>query len=299
MAISRRIAVPSVLAALLAAVMAVPVGALMVATAAYPHGAPANPLSRTLECGPLGGATSRSTACKAALAASGGPGSFNDWDYLHVPNVNGRDREVIPDGHLCSGGLDTFKGLDLARTDWPTTTLTAGARYTFRYTFTIPHPGSFRMFVTRDGYRPTTALRWADLEAKPFLTADNPPTDAGAYVMKGKLPAGKTGRHIIYTIWQNEGPDTYYSCSDVVFKAPAGHTSATPTPRPAGSASPTGNASPGTAGIPMAHAERPGGRLLAIGGIVAGIGVVAVAALLAFRPRRTVGRRRASRRHRS
>jgi chitin-binding protein len=287
MAMVRRIAV----------VVGMLVGTVLVATPALAHGAPANPLSRTLACGPLGGTTARSAACQAALAASGGPGAFNNWDYLHVPNVNGRDREVIPDGHLCSGGLDTFKGLDLARTDWPSTKLTSGAKYTFRYTFTIPHPGSFRMFVTRNGYQPTKALRWADLEAKPFLTADNPPTEDGAYVMKGKLPAGKTGHHVIYTIWQNEGPDTYYSCSDVLFKAPAGGAAGTPTPKPAGSTKPTGKASPGAAGLPVARHESSGGRLLAIGGLVAGLGAAAVAVLIAFRPRSPAGRRRAGRRH--
>jgi chitin-binding protein len=36
--------------------------------------------------------------------------------------------------------------------------------------------------------------------------------------MEGRLPAGRTGRHLIYTIWQNsDTPDTYYSCSDVLF----------------------------------------------------------------------------------
>lgn len=36
--------------------------------------------------------------------------------------------------------------------------------------------------------------------------------------MEGRLPAGKTGRQLIYTIWQNsDTPDTYYSCSDVIF----------------------------------------------------------------------------------
>src|SRR5262245_38398414 len=145
MAVRPRCAVRLVLTAALAAIP----GAVASPLPAHAHGAPAAPISRTLACGPEGGATAKSAACKAALAASGGPGAFDGWDYLHVANVDGRDREVIPDGHLCSGGLDQFKGLDLPRMDWPTTSLTAGARYTFRYTFTIPHPGSFRMFVTR------------------------------------------------------------------------------------------------------------------------------------------------------
>jgi chitin-binding protein len=125
---------------------------------------------------------------------------------------------VIPDGHLCSGGIERFQGLDLPRTDWPSTRLTSGAQFTFTYRETIPHEGSFRFFVTRDGYDPTQALAWSDLEDKPFLEAKDPKLVGDAYVMKGRLPQGKTGRHMIFTIWQNTStPDTYYSCSDVVF----------------------------------------------------------------------------------
>jgi chitin-binding protein len=41
--------------------------------------------------------------------------------------------------------------------------------------------------------------------------------------MKGRLPRGKSGRHIIFTIWRNTStPDTYYSCSDVVFGGRSG-----------------------------------------------------------------------------
>jgi chitin-binding protein len=39
--------------------------------------------------------------------------------------------------------------------------------------------------------------------------------------MTGKLPAGRTGRHLIYTVWQTN-PDTYYSCSDVVLTGGSG-----------------------------------------------------------------------------
>jgi chitin-binding protein len=300
MAVLRDGAARSVAAACVAAALGLLGGALVVPAPARAHGAPADPISRTLACGPAGGAAAKSAACRAALAASGGPGAFETWDYLRVPGVNGRDREVIPDGRLCSGGLDTFRGLDLPRTDWPSTTLTAGARYTFRYVTTIEHPGSFRMFVTRDGYRPTRALRWADLEARPFLTADNPPVDGDAYVMKGKLPAGRTGRHIIYTIWQNEGPDTYYSCSDVVFKAADGGAGATPSASAAVKAAPTGPAEDpvGTpAALPRSRNESTSGLLLTAGGVAAAIG--AAAAIVLYRSRRRpVGRRRASRHHR-
>jgi predicted carbohydrate-binding protein with CBM5 and CBM33 domain len=198
---------------------------LSVALAAAPagaHGAMASPISRAVACGPDGGTAATSTACTAATALSGGT-AFAGWDDIRVANVNGRDRQRIPDGRLCSGGLAQFKGLDLARADWPATTVVAGANFTFRYRVTIPHRGSFRLYVTRDTYVPTRALRWADLEARPFLTVANPRVQGGAYILKGTLPPGKTGRHLIYTVWQTTStPDTYYSCSDVVFRPLAG-----------------------------------------------------------------------------
>jgi predicted carbohydrate-binding protein with CBM5 and CBM33 domain len=206
------------------------------AAPAQAHGALNNPVSRVYACSPEGGQGTRSAACKAAIAVSGAE-TFAEWDNLRVPNVNGRDRQLIPDGKLCSGGLPAYRGLDLARADWPATKLTAGANFTFTYRTTIPHQGSFRMYVTRDGFDPTQPLKWSDLDAKPFLTVNNPKITNGAYVMPGKLPAGKTGRHIIYTIWQTTStPDTYYSCSDAVFTAAAGGAPVVAPPKPAASA---------------------------------------------------------------
>ncbi|MEW9549788.1 lytic polysaccharide monooxygenase [Nonomuraea sp. NPDC050783] len=181
------------------------------------HGALESPVSRAAACG----ATGASAACRAAAAVKGSalPGG---WDDLRVANVGGRDRQVIPDGKLCSGGLPGFRGLDLARKDWPATRVRAGARFTFRYRGTIPHRGTFRLYVTRPGYDPARPLRWSALEREPFLTVRDPKLVDGSYVFKGRLPSGRTGRHLIYTIWQNsDTPDTYYSCSDVVFTAAA------------------------------------------------------------------------------
>lgn len=178
------------------------------------HGALSNPISRAAACGPEGGAKAESAACRAARVRGA-------WDNLRLAGVRGRDRRRIPDGRLCSAGLPAYRGLDLPRADWPATRLTAGARFTFRYRGTIPHKGTFRLYVTRPGYDPRRPLRWADLEAKPFLTVTDPEFRDGSYVFRGRLPKGRTGRHLIYTIWQNsDTPDTYYSCSDVIFRAP-------------------------------------------------------------------------------
>lgn len=208
---------------------------------ALAHGAPTTPLSRSAGCQP-GGKWAGTAACKAVVATSG----KLDWDNLRLANVNGKDRQKVPDGKLCSAGLADFRGLDLARADWPTSSFAAGSQVTFTYKGTIPHQGTFRWYLTRNGFDPTKPLRWADLDEAPFLAAKDPPLKNGNYTMTGKLPADRTGRHLMYTVWQNSStPDTYYSCADVVL------TGATP----AAAASPTGSAK--AAATPSASASAP------------------------------------------
>ncbi|ANS68760.1 secreted cellulose-binding protein [Streptomyces lincolnensis] len=191
---------------------------LWAAAPAQAHGAPTDPVSRVFACSPDGGDASGSTACRAAVAANGAP--FTAWDNLRVANVNGRDRQRIPDGELCSGGLPAYKGLDLPRSDWPSTTLDPGGTLTMRYVSTIPHTGTFKLFLTRPGYDPTRPLTWSDLPEKPFAEVTDPALTDGAYRIRATLPSDRTGRQVLYTIWQNSStPDTYYSCSDVVFPA--------------------------------------------------------------------------------
>ncbi|MGN9911700.1 lytic polysaccharide monooxygenase auxiliary activity family 9 protein [Phytohabitans sp. LJ34] len=227
----------------LCALAAAAVVVLAVPGTAQAHGALTNPVSRLAACG-TEGTSAGSAACEAALAASGRQ-QWADWDNLRLPDVGGRDREVIPDGKLCSAGIDRYAGLDLARADWPTTRLTSGASFAFSYAGTIRHEGTFKLYVTRDGYDPKRPLAWSDLESKPFLSVADPAFRDGAYRMKGTLPANKSGRHLIYTIWQNSStPDTYYSCSDVVFVKPAAKPAAQPVPKPAKAEKPTATEAP-------------------------------------------------------
>ncbi|WP_405515695.1 lytic polysaccharide monooxygenase [Streptomyces canus] len=189
------------------------------AAPAQAHGAPTDPVSRVFACSPDGG-SSGTAACRAAVAATGSP--FTAWDNLRVANVNGRDRQTIPDGKLCSGGLPAYKGLDLARSDWPSTRLSPGATLTMKYVSTIPHTGTFRMYLTEPGYDPSKPLKWSDLPEQPFAQVKDPALTDGAYRIRMTLPKDRTGRQVLYTIWQNSSTaDTYYSCSDVVFPAAA------------------------------------------------------------------------------
>ncbi|MEV7144056.1 lytic polysaccharide monooxygenase [Streptomyces tauricus] len=206
------------------------------------HGAPTDPVSRVVACSPEGGQQARSAACRAATASG-----VAVFDNLRLAGVGGRDRQVVPDGKLCSGGLPAYRGLDLARTDWPSTRLTAGASMTLTYRSTIPHTGTFKLFLTKDGYDPTKPLTWSDLPTRPFATATDPELVNGAYRIEAELPADRTGRHLLYTIWQNTStPDTYYSCSDVVFPGAKDTAGSAGSAGSGGSAGSAGSAGSGT-----------------------------------------------------
>ncbi|MFI6238734.1 lytic polysaccharide monooxygenase [Micromonospora sp. NPDC050795] len=270
---------------LLATVLVAAATVPLAATPAAAHGAPTDPISRAAACGPEGRYAATS-ACRAAIQAGA---AVREWDNVRVAAIDGRDRERIPDGELCSGGLSAYRGLDLPRADWPSTTLTTGVKVTFRYRTTIEHRGTFRLYVTTPDYDPSRKLTWADLESRPFLTLTDPPVRAGAYQLAGRLPAGRSGRHLIYTIWQNSNtPDTYYSCSDVVFRnAKATGATATPAKAAATKSAPRTAASgpaatePAVAaaadpGVPVASVTNPGGRWP----VLAGAATVLVLALL-------------------
>ncbi|MET8183007.1 lytic polysaccharide monooxygenase [Streptomyces sp. NPDC005336] len=201
----------------IAAVGAVPL-ALTALTAgpAVAHGSMQNPVSRVSACFAEGPESPDSAACKAAVAA-GGTQALYDWNEVNIPDAAGRHQQIIPDGKLCSAGRDKYKGLDLPRADWPATAMTAG-KHTFTYRATAPHRGSFELYITKDGYDPTKPLRWADLEAKPFAKVTDPTLKGGSYVFTGKVPK-KSGRHLIYSVWQrSDSPEAFYTCSDVTFE---------------------------------------------------------------------------------
>jgi predicted carbohydrate-binding protein with CBM5 and CBM33 domain len=241
------------LAHLVCAGIAAPLLTVAVATAAAAHGAPLDPVSRSAACGSEG-RFSQAAACQAARAGDEGQW-FDQWDNVRVADVNGRDRETIPDGQLCSGGIDNFGGLDLARSDWPSSQVQPGTAVTVKYRATIPHAGTFRIYATKTGFDPKRPLRWADLDAEPFLTAKDPNFAGGAYTFGGTLPKGKVGRHLLFTIWQNSStPDTYYSCSDVVFAEQVG-ARATTRPTIVKAAKTTQDGAPGGAAAAAASAS--------------------------------------------
>jgi chitin-binding protein len=268
--------------------------------------APTQPISRTAACA-SGGEDTGAAACVAAKKANGQ--AFGSFDNLRVPNVNGADKSMIPDGKLCSGGLAAFKGLDLPRTDWPSTTLTAGGTFTVVYKATIPHDGRFRIYLSRTGYDPKKPLGWDDLTSSPILTVNQPALSGGAYRMSGKLPADRSGRHLLYIVWQTTStPDTYYSCSDLIIKpaaaarkavvaparpTPAARRSSAAVTRSPAAAPATSAAAPGTVAAPalspvssQTNWKADLGREIVAGALLVIVAVAAGMALVRIRRRR-------------
>jgi chitin-binding protein len=211
-----------------AAVLTVTSAALLglPARPASAHGTLSDPPSRVYVCKNEGPENPRSAACRAAVAA-GGTQAFYDWNEVSLLDAGGRHREIIPDGRLCSAGREKYRGLDLARADWPAKRISAG-QLTVTYHATAPHANSnFEFYITRAGWSPTQPLRWSDLVHLRTFTNQNPTT-----FTTWTLPIpSRTGRHLIYSIWQRVvgSQEAFYTCSDVDF---GGGTPEPPTPTP-------------------------------------------------------------------
>ncbi|MEV7126982.1 lytic polysaccharide monooxygenase [Streptomyces sp. NPDC093260] len=188
----------------------------LAASPAAAHGSMGDPVSRISQCYAEGPESPRSAACRAAVAA-GGTQALYDWNGIRIGDAGGRHQALIPDGKLCSANNEEFKGLDLARADWPATSVKSGA-YTFEYRVTAPHKGTFTVYVTKPGYDPAKPLAWSDLDLRhPVATVTDPVASGGFYTFSGTLPE-RSGRQLLYAVWQrSDSPEAFYSCSDVTF----------------------------------------------------------------------------------
>ncbi|WP_406167082.1 lytic polysaccharide monooxygenase [Streptomyces sp. NBC_00996] len=209
------------------------------AAPASAHGTMGDPVSRVSQCYAEGPESPGSDACKAAVAA-GGTQALYDWNGIRIGDANGRHQALIPDGKLCSANNDEFKGLDLARADWPTTGVSSGS-YTFKYRVTAPHKGTFKVYITKAGYDPSQPLAWDDLDLEhPVATTTDPVASGGFYTFSGTLPE-RSGKQLLYAIWQrSDSPEAFYSCSDVAFggsgNTGSGGTGSSSSPAPTASA---------------------------------------------------------------
>lgn len=223
----------------------------------FAHGSVVDPASRAYSCFLENPENLTSAACIAAREIGGKDGKQAMYDWFEINQANGADNHqaLIPNGTLCAGGRDKYKGFNHARADWNTTDIAPNqnGEVEFTYLAHAPHRTQyFRFYITKDGRDQTLPLGWknepgkkdfAELEGTPFaeFLGDVPDKigDGSSqkyyreviggmtyYKMKAKLPANKTGQHIIYNIWQRpvlttpypgipDSNEAFYSCSDV------------------------------------------------------------------------------------
>lgn len=178
---------------------------LLGAPSASSHGYTDTPISRQKLC------ADRAVANCGAI----------QWEPQSVEGFKGFPAAGPADGRICSGGLSQFAELDNPRGGaWPTTKVTSGQGYGFRWQFTANHSTTdFKYYVTKNGWNGTKALTRADLDPQPFLTvAYNGARPAMTTVHQGAMPSGKTGRHLILAVWTvSDTPMAFYACSDVQF----------------------------------------------------------------------------------
>ncbi|RYF28276.1 MAG: chitin-binding protein [Comamonadaceae bacterium] len=193
------------------------------------HGAPDFPISRQYNCYQ----NRAQPACVAAIA-DGGEQAIYDWNGVNQGAAAGNHRAVVADGALCAGGQTKFKGFDLARNDWQTTTWSPGAdgKFEFRYNATAPHRSAqWQFYLTRDGWNPAAGpLKWADLDLVSTLGPSEIDTSVPKrYTMKLRLPQ-RSGHHVLYAIWQrSDSGEAFYSCSDVSFGGASANPGGNPT----------------------------------------------------------------------
>lgn len=221
---------------MLATVAALAAVALTVALdPAQAHGSAQQPASRTYVCrfeqpdNPM---------CAGAWAANSQ--ALYDWMEVNIGDADGRHRELIPDGQLCSAGRAKYAAFDRPG-QWPVTHLATdgSGRTELVYGATAPHATAYyRAYLTRPGFDARTdALAWDDLD----LVYDSGPLGREA---EQRLPVTLPARDVpavLYIVWQrSDSPEAFYSCSDVTISGgPAAPAPPTPAPDPTPGPAPT------------------------------------------------------------
>nr|WP_228005004.1 lytic polysaccharide monooxygenase auxiliary activity family 9 protein [Amycolatopsis sp. YIM 10] len=139
-----------------------------------------------------------------------------NWNGLYRENVKGNHQGAIPDGQLCSAGRTgdgRYNSLD-AVGDWKA----ANKPNNFSVNIldqALHGADYYKVYITKQGYNPITQpLGWGNLELVKEVGKTPPTSNTLISVNAGS----RTGRHIVYTIWQASHSDqSYYFCSDVNF----------------------------------------------------------------------------------
>lgn len=234
-------------------------GAVALTSPASAHGSVISPPSRNYGCLERWGDNHLSPQmqtedpmCWQAFQAN--PNAMWNWNGLYRENLRGNYQAAIPDGTLCSGGHAEGGRYDALDAIGPWHATPVSNNFTVTLYDQASHGADYiRVYVTRQGFDPLTQpLGWGDLE----LVGEIGYTPASQWrqVQSGveiDIPVsapGRTGRHIVYTIWLASHLDqAYFICSDVIFgddnqpPPPPPSTTAPPPPPPSTTAPPPGS----------------------------------------------------------
>jgi chitin-binding protein len=195
-------------------------GIAIMADSASAHGAVSDPVTRAYDCNQRWqspsspGMQAQDPMCYQAYQAD--PNALYNWNGLFREGLAGRHQAAIPDGTLCSGGLTAggrYAAMDVPGR-WNATS--KPNNFTLRLNDPSSHGADYlQIYITRQGFNSLTQrLTWADLELVSETGRQAPSNTYTAQVNAGS----RTGRHIVYTIWQASHLDqSYYACSDVIF----------------------------------------------------------------------------------
>ncbi|WP_433118913.1 lytic polysaccharide monooxygenase auxiliary activity family 9 protein [Micromonospora sp. CA-246542] len=193
------------------------------------HGSVVDPPSRNYSCWQRWGGdfqnprmATEDPMCWQAWQAD--PQAMWNWNGLFREGVAGNHQGAIPNGQLCSGGRTQngrYNAMDTVGA-WKTTSVANNFR--LRFFDQASHGADYiRVYVTKQGFNSATQpLGWNDLELAGQIgntPASQWDKDTGGVSIQIPVSApGRTGRHIVYTIWQASHLDqSYYLCSDVDF----------------------------------------------------------------------------------
>lgn len=180
------------------------------------HGTVISPPSRVYNCYQENPENPSSAPCIAAVASHGTQPLY-DWNEINQGFADGNHTAVVPDGNLASGGRPLkYGGMDQVRTDWVATPVSPGA-FTVTWTNSAPHATAYYdVYITKASWTPDQPLTWNDLT---LLVRTNPSPPETTVNIPVVLPA-RTGKHVIYSVWQrSDSPEAFYSTSDVDFGA--------------------------------------------------------------------------------
>jgi predicted carbohydrate-binding protein with CBM5 and CBM33 domain len=192
------------------------------ASVANAHGSVVNPASRNYGCHERWGddhlnpnMAQEDPMCWQAWQDD--PNAMWNWNGLYQNNVGGNFQAAVPDGTLCSGGHAEGGRYDSLDTPGPWKMTDVSSNFTINLYDQASHGADFfRVYVTRQGFDATTQrLTWGSLElvreTGRYAPAQNISFDVSA--------PGRTGRHVVFTIWQASHMDqAYFICSDVNFR---------------------------------------------------------------------------------